>query len=383
MNRLAYLFILSVIILSSSCKKQQEQPPAEPAAPAKVTTESFGTMPDGHAVTLYTVRNQQGMEMGVINYGGIIVSLTAPDKAGNYSDVVLGFDSLSQYIKSNPYFGALIGRYGNRIAKGKFKIDNVEYSLPVNNGVNSLHGGTQGFDKVFWDITVQPDSSSLKLTYRAADGEQGYPGNLQAEVIYTLTDQNELKVEYSATTDKKTVINLTQHTYFNLSGDANKDILEHQLMLQSEQYLPVDKGLIPTGELRNVAGTPFDFKTLTVVGSRINEKDEQLALGGGYDHCWILTGSDGTLRKIGELYEPTSGRLVEVSTTEPGIQFYTGNFLDGTLKGKEGVVYKYRSGLCLETQHYPDSPNQASFPSTLLNPGDTYKTKTVYKFTTR
>lgn len=385
MNRLAYFFLFSVVVMSTSCKKQQEeQPKAEPAAPAKVTAESFGTMPDGHAVTLYTVRNKQGMTMGVINYGGIIVSLTAPDKNGTYNDVVLGFDSLSQYLKGNPaYFGALIGRYGNRIAKGKFKIDKVEYSLPVNNGVNSLHGGTKGFDKVYWDIAVQPDSSSLKLTYKSADGEQGYPGNLQAEVIYTLTEQNEVRVDYSATTDKKTVVNMTQHTYFNLTGDPNKDILAHQLMLQADQYLPVDKGLIPTGELRNVAGTPFDFKTLTAVGSRINDKDEQVKLGGGYDHCWILTGSDGSLRKIGELYEPTSGRLVEVSTTEPAIQFYTGNFLDGTLTGKGGIVYKHRTGLCLETQHYPDSPNQSAFPSTLLNPGDTYKTTTVYKFTTR
>jgi len=384
MNRLTTLLTIASLVLLISCKKEQENKETAQTPTRSVSSKPFGTMPDGKAVTLYTLRNTQGMEVGVINYGGIIVSMTAPDRNGKYEDVVLGFDSLSQYLKGNPaYFGALIGRFGNRIAKGKFSIDKVQYTLPVNNGENHLHGG-KGFDKVFWDIEVQPDSSSLKLTYQSADGEQGYPGNLKVEVVYTLTDQNELKIDYKAATDKATVVNLTQHTYFNLSANMNQDILQHQLQINADEFLPVDKGLIPTGELRKVATTPFDFTTLTAVGSRINQDEDQLKKGVGYDHCWILRGYDGkTNRKIAELYDSTSGRLMEVSTTEPGVQFYSGNFLDGTLTGKGGVVYKHRTGLCLETQHYPDSPNQSAFPSVLLSPGQTYETSTTYKFATR
>ena len=349
-----------------------------------IVTSSFGTLPDGRPVTRYTLRNLKGIEVSIINYGGIIVSLKTPDKLGQFADVVLGYDSLSSYLKSNPYFGALIGRYGNRIAKGKFKLDGTTYTLPVNNGENHLHGGPQGFDKVYWNIEVLPDSASLKLTYTSVDGEQGYPGNVTSEVVYSLTDSDELAIAYKATSDKKTIINLTQHTYFNLTGNPQQDILGHQLKIESGEYMPVDKTLIPTGELRPVTGTPFDFTTLTGIGERISDDDAQLQAGGGYDHCWVLRNYDGkTLRKVAELYEPNSGRMLEVVTTEPGIQFYSGNFLDGTLTGKAGIVYQQRTGLCLETQHYPDSPNKASFPSVVLNPGETYQTTTVYKFGVR
>ena len=380
--------LISLICLTflTSCKKDQKtaEEIQSPVAKHSITTSPFGTLPDGKEVTRYTLRNANGVEMSVINYGGIITSLKTIDKQGQFADIVLGYDSVSSYIKSSPYFGALIGRYGNRIAKGKFTLDGTSYKLAINNNENHLHGGLKGFDKVFWNIEVLPDSASLKLTYTSADGEEGYPGTLTTEVIYTLTDANELKIDYHATTDKKTIINLTQHTYFNLTGNANQDILNHQLMMDAPQFLPVDKTLIPTNELKSVANTPFDFNTLTSIGSRIGQDDEQLKFGMGYDHCWVLNHFDGkTLRKVAELFEPISGRVLEVSTTEPGLQFYSGNFLDGTLIGKGGVVYKHRSGLCLETQHYPDSPNKPSFPSVVVNPGETYTTTTVYTFSTK
>lgn len=367
-----------------SCSPKKEAAPPEPVKPSKLTSQPFGTMADGKAVTLYTLRNSKGTEMSVMNYGGIIVSLKVADKNGKLDDVVLGYDSLSSYIKSSPYFGALIGRYGNRIAKGKFTLDGTQYTLPVNNGENSLHGGTTGFDKVYWNIEVPADSSSLNLSYTSADGEMGYPGKLDVKVTYTLTDNNEVKIDYNATTDKKTVVNLTQHSYFNLTGNPAQDILGHQLMIAADRFLPVDKTLIPTGELKPVAKTPFDFTTATAIGARIGEKDDQLVAGLGYDHCWVLNnGQDKSLKKVAELYEPTSGRLMTVLTTEPGLQFYSGNFLDGTLTGKGGIVYKHRTGLCLETQHYPDSPNKPTFPSVTLSPGEVYQTSTVYAFSTK
>jgi aldose 1-epimerase len=376
--------MISLGMISCGTKKEPAVQEEVKSTSEKVTSRPFGALPDGQAVTLYTLKNSQGVEMSVMNYGGIIVSLKVPDKNGKLDDVVLGYDSLSGYLKSNPYFGALIGRYGNRIAKGKFSLDGVQYTLPVNDGENHLHGGTKGFDKVYWDIQVPADSSSLVLSYKSADGEQGYPGNLDMSVTYTLTDSNEVKVDYKATTDKKTVVNLTQHSYFNLSGNAAQDILSHQLMIAADKFLPVDKTLIPTGELKAVAKTPFDFNTLTVIGARINDQDQQLLAGKGYDHCWVLkNGESKSLQKVSELYEPNSGRLMEVWTTEPGIQFYSGNFLDGTLTGKGGVMYKHRTGLCLETQHYPDSPNKPAFPSVTVNPGETYQTSTVYTFKVR
>ncbi len=381
MIRFTLLSLISFVLLVSCKDKKVAEQTQAPAPKHSVTTSSFGVLPDGKAVTRYTLRNSNGTEISVLNYGGIITSIKTADKQGQFADIVLGYDSLSSYLKSSPYFGALIGRYGNRIAKGKFSLDGTSYSLALNNEQNHLHGGTKGFDKVFWNIAVLPDSSSLKLTYSSVDGEEGYPGTLTTNVTYTLTDADELKIDYRATTDTKTVVNLTQHTYFNLTGNAKQEILNHQLLIDAKQFVPIDKTLIPTGELKSVVNTPFDFTTLTTIGDRINQDDEQLKFGIGYDHCWALNKSDGkTVRKVAELYEPISGRVVEVSTTEPGLQFYSGNFLDGTLTGKGGVVYKYRSGLCLETQHYPDSPNQKTFPTVVLNPGETYSTSTVYTF---
>jgi aldose 1-epimerase len=381
MKRIMFAMLAGVATLVMiSCGAKKEVVEEQTTTSAKMASRSFGEMPDGKPVTLYTLTNRNGVEMTVMNYGGIIVSLKVPDKNGKLDDIVLGYDSLAGYIRSNPYFGSLIGRYGNRIAKGKFSLDGVTYTLAVNNIGNHLHGGLKGFDKVYWDI-VPVDSSSLRLTYISPDGEEGYPGKLTAEVTYTLTDDNELKIDYKATTDKKTVVNLTQHTYFNLTGDPAQTILDHELVIDSDSLLPVDKTLIPTGKLQPVANTPFDFTSRTAIGKRINDNDPQLQIGNGYDHCWVLKKGDGkTLRKVAELFEPKSGRSLEVHTTEPGIQFYSGNFLDGTLTGKNGVVYQQRSGLCLETQHYPDSPNQPSFPSVVLNPGEEYHTQTVYRF---
>lgn len=343
----------------------------------------FGKLADGQEVDLYTLKNAAGMEVKISNYGGIIVSWTAPDKNGKYEDVTHGCDSLEGYIKGTPFFGALVGRYGNRIAKGKFTLDGNEYTLPINNGPNALHGGLKGFDKRVWAATpVDGEEPSLKLTYTSKDGEEGYPGNLSVEVIYTLQKDNALKIDYKATTDKATVVNLTNHTYFNLSGAS--DILNHEVTIKADKFLPVDETLIPTGELKPVAGTPFDFTTTHKVGERINDStDTQIKFGGGYDHCWVFTDSTKALKLVASVYEPTTGRFMEVSTTEPAVQFYTGNFLNGSVIGKKGVVYGRRSGLCLETQHFPDSPNKPSFPSTVLKPGETYQTTTVYKFSTK
>jgi aldose 1-epimerase len=355
------------------------------AAKQKVNVTSFGTMPDGTAVSLYTLSNKNGVSMSVTNYGGIITSLKTPDKNGTLQDIVLGYDSLAGYLKSSPYFGALIGRYGNRIAKGKFKLDGKEYQLAQNNDVNNLHGGPNGFDTKVWKIAEHSvdNGSAIKLSYLSKDMEEGFPGNLSVEVIYHLTDSNELRIDYRATTDKKTIVNLTQHSYFNLSGNTTTDILQHELMLNADQFVPVDKTLIPTGKLKPVQGTPFDFTTPTAIGSRVEKKDDQLTFGGGYDHCWVLN-TNGDLSKVAAtLHDPVSGRVLSVYTTEPGIQFYSGNFLDGTLKGKYGVTYNHRYGLCLETEHFPDSPNQKNFPSVELSPGQEYKTTTVYTFSVK
>src|SRR5688572_13796061 len=387
MQKLLGFTLLISIMMSQACKNKVETnttPVDSAAATVAITKVPFGKLPDGQEVSLYTLKNKNGVEMQVINYGAIITSLKTPDKNGVFEDIVLGYDSLSHYLKATPYFGAIVGRYGNRIAKGKFTLDGTTYSLAQNNNGQHLHGGLKGFDKVFWNIEEysSPEGPALKLSYLSKDMEEGYPGNLQTEVIYILTDNNELKIDYKASTDKKTVVNLTQHTYFNLTGNCKRDILEHQLTLVSDKFVPVDKVLIPTKELKDVAGTPFDFRTATAIGSRIKEKDAQLEAGLGYDHCWVLSSPD-SVKLAGSVYEPTTGRFVEVFTTEPAIQFYCGNFLDGTLTGKGGVVYKHRYGLCLETEHYPDSPNRADFPSTELKPGDTYTTQTVYRFSTK
>lgn len=365
---------MAAISFYSCNSSTDQQKMAEPTH--SIQMEKFGKLPDDKEVSKYTLTNKNGMSVSIINYGGTVVSLMAPDKTGKMEDVVLGFDSLSQYETSSPYFGCLVGRFGNRIAKGKFSLDGKEYTLAVNNGVNHLHGGLKGFDKVLWNVEVPADSSSLKLSYTSPDGDEGYPGTLTMEVIYSLTDDNELKIDYMATTDKKTVVNLTHHSYFNLAGKG--DILSHELKINADKFLPVDSTLIPTGEQALVDGTPFDFKNSTVIGSRINNDDQQLKFGGGYDHCWVLNG--GGLRNVATLSEKNSGRIMEVFTTEPGMQFYSGNFLDGTLKGKNGNVYGHRNGLCLETQHFPDSPNKSEFPSVVLEPGQTFKSTTVYKF---
>lgn len=321
----------------------------------------------------------------MISYGGRITSLKVPNKKGEIQNVVLGFDNIQDYQNENPFFGALIGRFGNRIAKGKFTLNDKEYTLATNDGSNHLHGGIKGFDRVIWKITPLEgiENSSLKLTYLSKDGEEGYPGNLNITVIYTLTNDNEIEVTYKATTDKQSVINLTQHAYFNLTGDFSKDILEHNIVINADSYLPVDATLIPTGEIRKVTGTPFDFTTSKKIGKEINTDNEQLKLGKGYDHCWVLNGKKGDMRLIASVFDKDSGRFMEIYSEEPGVQLYTGNFLDGTLPIPKGGNYGHRTGFCLETQHFPDSPNQKKFPSTVLKPEETYKTKTTFKFSVK
>lgn len=345
----------------------------------------YGTTPEGEEVEQYTLRNEDGMEVQIITYGGRITSLKVPDKNGNYEDVVLGFDSLEHYTNENPYFGALIGRFGNRIADGKFSIDGTEYSLAQNNGENHLHGGKKGFDKVVWEAERKEDNPNvLKLTYTSADMEEGYPGKLETTVTYTLNENNSLDVEYQATTDKRTIINLTQHAYFNLSGDFSEKILDHLVEINADKYLPVNETLIPTGELREVANTPFDFRQPTLIGANIEEDNEQLKRGIGYDHCWVLEKEAGEMGFAASALHPESGRFLEVYTTEPGMQFYTGNFLDGTLPQQhQQGTYSKRSGFCFETQHFPDSPNQENFPTVLLNPGEVYSSKTTFKFSVK
>ncbi|ULC60730.1 galactose mutarotase [Flaviramulus sp. BrNp1-15] len=350
-----------------------------------INKSEFGKMPDGTIVEQYKLTNKNSIEVDIITYGGRITSLKVPNKRGDIENVVLGFDNLNDYLNENPYFGALIGRYGNRIANGKFTLEGNEYTLAINNGSNHLHGGLVGFDSVVWD--AEPiegtDNTALKLTYLSKDREEGYPGNLKVTVIYTLSNDNTLEVSYKATTNKTTVVNLTQHAYFNLTGDFSKDILNHDLVLNADAFLPVDSGLIPTGEIRNVKGSPFDFTSVKKIGKEIEADNEQLKLGGGYDHCWVLNGKKGNMRFVASAYDETSGRFMEVFSEEPGMQLYTGNFLDGSLPIPNGGTYNKRTGFCLETQHYPDSPNQKEFPTTTLKPGEIYSTKTTYKFSTK
>jgi len=348
-----------------------------------VQSKSFGKLPDGREVSLVTLKNNNGVEIDVTNYGGIITRLLTPDAKGQPGDIVLGYDNLQQYLDNNPYFGAIIGRFGNRIAKGQFELDGKKYQLATNDGDNHLHGGGQGFDKKLWQIKPfqHENSVGVELSYLSVDGEEGYPGNLQVKVIYTLTNTNELQMQFQATTDLTTPVNLTQHSYFNLAGSGS--ILEHQLEIPAAQITPVGAGLIPTGELQAVEGTPFDFRTAKAIGRDIAADDAQLKLGLGYDHNFVLKAKvDKSLVLAGRVSEPTSGRVLEVWTEEPAVQFYSGNFLDGSLTGK-GVQYAHRSGFCLEPQHYPDAPNQRTFPSTLLKPGETYSTQIVYRFSTK
>jgi aldose 1-epimerase len=348
---------------------------------ATLKKEDFGKTKEGQNVELYTLTNANGVEARITNYGGIIVSLKTPDRNGKLDDIVLGFDNLDEYLKGHPFFGAIAGRYGNRIGKGRFTLNGVEYKLATNNGENHLHGGIKGFDKAVWKARQVPakDGVAVELTHFSKDGDEGYPGNLSVKVVYTLTDKNELKIDFSATTDKDTVINLTNHSYFNLAGQGSGDILNHQVTINADCFTPVDAGMIPTGELRSVKGTPFDFTKPAAVGARVEQDDEQLKFGRGYDHNFVLNGQAGTLRQAVKVFEPTTGRVMEVWTTEPGVQFYIGNFL-GERVGKAGKVYNRRYGFCFETQHFPDSPNKPNFPSTLLKKGGRYQTTTVFKF---
>ena len=350
---------------------------------SSITKADFGKAPDGTQVEIYTLRNAKGAEAKIMTYGGIVQSLTMPDKNGKLGDIVLGYDNLQGYVDKTPYFGALIGRYGNRIGNGKFTLDGKTYTLAGNNNGHSLHGGIKGFDKVVWHVTeaeVTQHGPELELTYLSKDGEEGFPGNLNVTAEYTLTDDNELKVEFTAKTDKPTVVNLTHHSYFNLRGQGNGDILGHEVFINSDKTTPVDKGLIPTGALADVTGTPFDFRKSTAIGARISDPDVVLQYGPGYDHNWVISKPAGKFGLQARVIEPTSGRVMEVLSDEPGLQFYAGNFLDGTNIGKGGVAYQIHTGFCMEPQHFPDSPNKPQFPSVVLKPGKTYHNVIVYRF---
>jgi len=345
-----------------------------------VAQAPFGQTPDGAPVDIYTLRHADGMEARICNYGGILVSLKAPDRDGHLEEVALGYDHLDGYLAASPYFGALVGRYGNRIANGKFALEGVTYTLAANNGPNALHGGRKGFDKVVWQATRTSVASApaLELNYLSKDGEEGYPGNLSVKAVYSLTSDQGLRLDFSATTDKPTIVNLTQHTYFNLAGRG--DILGHQVQIDADRFTPVDGALIPTGELRSVEGTPFDFRQPAAIGSRIEQDDEQLQRGHGYDHNFVLNHPIGRLDVVARVTEPVTGRVLEVLTTEPGVQFYTGNFLNGAIKGKGGQIYYRRAGFCLEAQHFPDSPNHPEFPAVTLKPGEVYRNTIVFRF---
>ena len=369
----------AVLLLGAACARRQSQ-----SQGATVTQERFGTLPDGRTVDAFTLTNARGLEVRAITYGGIITSIRVPDRTGHLGDVVLGYDSLAGYLKASPYFGAIIGRYGNRIANARFTLDGKTYHLPANDGKNSLHGGTVGFDKVVWDARPLPPDSGvgIVLSHTSPSMDQGYPGALTVRVTYRLTDSNQLVVDYEATTDAATPVNLTQHSYFDLAGAGTGDILGHWLTIYADSFTPIDSTLIPTGKLAPVDGTPFDFRSATPIGARINATDEQLRRGRGYDHNFVLNGSPSLEHPVhaARVLEPGSGRTLDVYTSEPGIQFYSGNFLDGTITGKAGRVYGHRFGFCLETQHFPDSPNQRAFPSTILRPGQTYRSRTIFTF---
>jgi aldose 1-epimerase len=365
-----------------------DAPTTEPTASAPpvshlIARAEFGAMPDGTKVDVYTLRNAAGVEVKAITLGGIITSLKTPDRSGALGDIVLGFDSLEGYLKGHPYFGAIVGRYGNRIGRARFLLDGTEYALAANNGPNHLHGGVRGFDKVVWQAQTVSWKNAIVFSRTSPDGEEGYPGALTMRVTYQLTSRNELIVEYQATTDKATPVNLTQHTYFNLAGEGSGDILGHEMTINADRYTPVDATLIPTGELAPVQGTPFDFRTPVAIGARINDRHPQLKNGQGYDHNWVLNPSLDGSGLAARVVEPKTGRTLTVSTTEPGIQFYAGNFLDGSITGKAGRAYQRRGGFCLETQHFPDSPNEPDFPSTILRPGQEYRSRSVFAFGTQ
>ncbi len=358
------------------------QPNDPAAAQGRIAKKEWGRTSAREPVDVYTLTNASGASVAIATWGGTVVSVRVPDKTGALGDVVLGFDTLAPYLQTHPYFGVIVGRYGNRIGNAQFTLDGKTYTLAKNNGQHALHGGRKGFDKYVWKgrEIASKNGPAIELMHVSDDGDEGYPGTLTATVVYTWTDSNELRIDYTATTSKPTVINLTNHSYFNLSAGTTPTIIDHELELSADRFTPVDKGLIPTGELRSVEGTPFDFRKARRIGQEIAAADEQITFGGGYDHNFVLNGNAGTLRPAARVTEGTSGRWMEVMTTEPGVQFYTGNFLDGSIKGKGGTAYRKRSGFCLETQHYPDSPNKPQFPSVVLRPGETYKTTTIYRF---
>lgn len=367
------LLAASLITFVASCNNPVKDEETTTATKAGITKADWGEF-DSSKVYLYTLTNSKGTEVKITNYGGIVTSFVTADKNGNRSSIIIGFDSLNGYLAKPPYFGALIGRYGNRIGDAKFTLDGKEYKLAANNGKNHLHGGLKGFDKVVWTATIMNDTiPTLMLTYLSKDGEEGYPGNLKVTVHYILTEDNELKIEYDAETDKATPVNLTNHSYFNLTGDVSNTILNHTLMIDADNYTPVDTTLIPTGEIKSVKGTPFDFTTAKTIGKEID------SVKGGYDHNWVLNKKDNSLQKVAVLSDSLSGRSVEVYTTEPGLQFYTGNFLDGKFINRDGKAINQHTALCMETQHFPDSPNEPNFPSTILKPGEKYHSETVYK----
>jgi aldose 1-epimerase len=383
--KIIFNIILAVtVLIVFGCEKKEagsvEKPEVKEKNEMSITKESFGQTPDGQEITLYTLTNPNGIKAKIMNYGATLVSLEMPDRDGSLADITLGFDTLDGYFTEHPYFGVIVGRYANRIGKGRFVLDGVEYKLATNDGSNHLHGGIKGFDKVVWkvnEVKANDNIAAVKLSYLSKDGEEGYPGNLACSVVYTLTKDNELRIDYEAKTDKTTVINMTNHAYWNLAGQGNGDILGHELMINADKYTPVDEGLIPTGEIKNVKDSPMDFTKPMAIGSRIDE------VKGGYDHNYVLNSGGGKLTLAARVYEPTTGRVMEIYTIEPGIQFYSGNFLDGSITGKSGKVYKKHYGFCLETQHFPDSPNKPKFPSVVLKPGEKYTTVTVHKFSTK
>ena len=373
-KKMIVLFALPLFFLSLNCSESNQT-----ATPGK---KLFGKLQNGKEVYMYTLKNKNGMSAEITNYGATVVKLFAPDKNGKFADVILGYDSLKSYEKGGAYFGAIVGRYGNRIAKGRFTLEGKEYQLTINDGENHLHGGKIGFNKKLW-TTDSFDGHSLKMTLNSPDGDQGYPGDLKLTVTYTLNDSNELEIHYTATTDKPTILNPTNHCYFNLTGNPENTILNHELMINADKYTPINNEFITTGEIADVAGTPMDFRTPTPIGKRINDDFIQLKNGRGYDHNWVLRDYNGKVREAATLYDPSSGRELEVLTDQPGIQFYSGNFLNGMDVGKGGIHYQHRTGCCLETQHFPDSPNKKNFPSVELKPGETFNSTTIYKFTTK
>jgi aldose 1-epimerase len=379
MKKLVVVILCILVAMNASCQTKKKDK-------SMIEKKSFGKLTDGAEVTLYTLKNAKGMEAKIIDYGATVVSLTAPDKKGVFADVVLGYDNVEGYAKGGTYFGAIVGRYGNRIGKGKLTVDGKEFQLACNNGANHLHGGPTGFNKRMWSVdgtSMTKEGPAITLTYVSKDGEENYPGTVKLTVVYTLTNDNALSIVYTGTTDKTTVLNPTNHSYFNLSGDMNASILDHELMIAADTFTPVDAGLITTGKFVGVAGTPMDFRTAKIIGKDIEANFEQLKFGGGYDHNWVIAKYDGKVKLIATVYEPKNGRLMETFSTEPGVQFYCGNFLDGTVPGKKSIKYPKRSGLCLEAQHFPDSPNKPEFPTTLLKPGERYHQTTIYKFSTK